>query len=433
MGNIVAKFQDGPDIRRNIMPKLAIKGGKPMCAPGDLTKVWPIVTQADVSAVTRVAASGKWGRLGTDTETEKFEAEFARYHDAKLCLAVSNGTVAIETALRAVGVEPGDEVIVTPLTFIASASGILLARAVPVFADIDPETYQISPEAIEAAITRRTAGMLVVHYGGYPCDMTATRAIARRRGLFVVEDCSHAHGTEWKGRKVGSFGDMGSFSFQASKSLSSGEGGAIITDKKKLWERAYAYHHIGRVPNSAKYDHTLFGSNYRLTEFQGAVLRTQLRKLQRQTETKMENAELFWRRIADIPGVVRLKPDTRITQRGYYYLVMRYQRDKMKGVRRDAFLAALRAEGLPAGSAYGQPVYHMPAFANRAFGKKGCPVECGYYGKKIDYSKVCLPDVERACYEEQMVFSHMLFMRRSTVAKLAAGIRKVYENLDELL
>jgi len=414
------------------MPRLAVKGGKALFKPADFTATWPVVDEKDVAAVAKVAASGQWGRLTANPLVDKFEKVFAEYHDAKHCLAVMNGTVAIETALRALDVEPGDEVIVTPMTFIASASAVILARAVPVFADIDPETYQISAQSIGDKVTLRTRAVLVVHYAGYPSDMDAIRRVARKHKLFVVEDCAHAHGTEWRGRKVGAIGDAGAFSFQQSKSLSAGEGGAVVTDRKRVYEKAYAYHHIGRTLWAQKYEHTIVGPNYRMTEFQAAILSSQLRRLQRQTKAKMRNVQRLFRELRDIPGLVPLKEDPRITQRGYYFVVLRYIQDRMKGVGRNIFLRALEAEGVPIFAGYGEPVHHIKVFRENSFGLKGCLVNCRHYGRKMDYSKVRLPVAEHASYDEQLTISHQYFLYGDNVAKFAAGIRKVWENIDEL-
>jgi len=414
------------------MSTLAIHGGRPVIRKGDLEDTWPIVGQADVAAATKVAASGHWWRDVPDSQTDKFEAEFAAYHDAKHCLALANGTVAIEAALRALGVEPGDEVIVTPMTFIASASAVILAHAVPIFADIDPETYQLSAASVERHVTRRTVGVLPVHYAGYPADLDAIRRVAKKHGLFVVEDSAHAQGTEWRGRKVGAIGDAGTFSFQQSKSLTSGEGGAVITNKARIYEKAYAYHHIGRTLWAKRYEHTTVGPNYRLTEFQGAVLRTQLRKLQTRTLAKMRHVAALFRRLAHIPGLRPLKSDRRITQRGYYFVVLRYWQDAMNGVPRETFVKACRAEGLPLGTGYRHPVYRIPVFRDNSFGRKGCPISCRHYHGKMDYSKVRLSVAEHASDNEQLTLPHQYLAYRGNVRKIADAFAKVFDNLDAL-
>lgn len=401
------------------MKTLAVCGGNPLFKPEDFKSVWPVVGRAETNAAARVAASGNWWRDVPNSEVAQFEREYAAYHDARHCLAVSNGTVAITAALAALDLPPGAEVIVPSMTFIASASAVIMAGGVPVFADIDPATYQIAARSVEQHITRRTAGIVAVHYGGYPANLDMLRRVAKRHGLFLVEDCAHAQGSEWRGRKVGAIGDAGTFSFQQSKSLTSGEGGAVVTDRADVYEKAYAYHHIGRSLGADRYEHTIVGPNYRLTEFQGAILRTQLRKLQRQTETKMRNVAALFERLRDIPGLTPLKPDKRITQRGYYFVVIRYREGRMKDVPRDVFLRAVRAEGMPVHAAYRHPVYRVPVFAARKVGR-------------MDYSKVRLPAVEHASDHEQLAIPHQYFMYRENVARFAAIFAKVTGQLDAL-
>ncbi|GAG40665.1 unnamed protein product, partial [marine sediment metagenome] len=208
--------------------------------------------------------------------------------------------MAIEAAVRALGLAPGAEVIVPSITFVASASGILLGRCIPVFADVVPETCQIDPDDIERKITRRTRAILVVHYGGYPVDLDRILRIARKHKLYVIEDCAHAQASAWRKRKVGAHGDIGTFSFQGSKSLACGEGGCIVTDSRKLYEDAYAYHHIGRTLWAKKYEHETVGPNYRLSTLQGALLRTQLKKLPAQTRARMKTANAIRRGLRGI-------------------------------------------------------------------------------------------------------------------------------------
>lgn len=206
-------------------------GGRPVARKPPLCP-WPIVDARDRKTLLRTLMSpAGWCRLGVrGGQAERFERRFARYHDAEHCLAVANGTVAIETILKAAGLQPGDEVIVPSITFIATASGVLMARGIPVFADAIPETCQLDPVDVERKITGRTRGIVIVHYAGYPVDMDAILKISRRHSLFLVEDCAHAQGTAWRGRRVGAFGAGGTFSFQGSKSLTCGEGGALVTD-----------------------------------------------------------------------------------------------------------------------------------------------------------------------------------------------------------
>lgn len=417
------------------MPQLAINGGAAI-APQGLPAKWPICDDRDRAAVLRALNSGNWCRLNwadpKDSEVAQFEAEFARFHDANHCVAVANGTAAIEVALKAGGIEAGDEVLVPAVTFIASAIAIVLAQAVPIFVDINPETFQIDPAAMETAITDKTAAAVIVHYGGYPCDMDAIAEIARRRKLFVVEDCAHAHGTEWRSRKVGALLDAGAFSFQASKSLNCGEGGAVVTDSEELAGKAFSYHHIGRVAGRPFYEHHIAAPNYRITELQGALLRSQLERLAEQTRVRHRNASRLSAALAEMPGVTPLKRDDRITQQGYYFYLFRFMANAWDGIHRDRFLEALQAEGIPAGGAYGIPIHKNPVFQRHSFGRTGCPINCAHYGRAMDYSQIALPAAERVCAEEQVAVNKDVLLEESNIALIIAAVEKVWRNRQEL-
>ncbi|MFQ6098538.1 MAG: DegT/DnrJ/EryC1/StrS family aminotransferase, partial [Armatimonadota bacterium] len=223
------------------MPKLAINGG-PKTIDRPLGKPWPVFDEREEKAILEVLHSGKWWRgaysEAQESKVGQFENAFARYQHAKHGIAVTNGTQALECALKACDIRPGDEVIVPAATFIASATAIILTNAVPVIVDIKASDYQIDPDAVEAAITERTVGIMPVHYGGYPADMDRINEIADKHGLWVVEDCAHAHGSEWKGTRVGAIGDMGGFSLQMGKTLTCGEGGIVLTNDDTLAEKA---------------------------------------------------------------------------------------------------------------------------------------------------------------------------------------------------
>jgi len=411
------------------MPKLALLGGAPVAAAG-FTMNWPQVGPEDIGAVSAVVAGGHWWRFGGN-EVEGFEKEFGRYTDSPYVLGVNNGTVALEVALRACGIEAGDEVIVPSITFIASASAVLMVQGVPVFADILPGTCQIDPSDVERKITPRTRAIVAVHFGGYPSDMDSLCAIAARHGLRLVEDCAQAVGTLWRGRHVGSLGDAGTFSFQQSKTLSCGEGGAVTTASEEIYNQAFAYHHIGRVLGSAKYDHTSVGPNYRMNEFQGALLRTQLAKVPRQTETRMANADLLRRGLEDIPGLTSLDPDTRITQRGHYMFIILYD-ERVYGCERARYMEAMKAEGAELLLGNSIPVYRLPAFRNMSFGRKGCPLNCGHYKGKMDYAKVVCPVAEELGYKRIMVLVNECLLLESNVRLFLEAACKVYDNRAEL-
>jgi len=416
------------------MARLAINGGT-KCVAEPVEPKWPIVDERDVEHAAQVVRAGRggWCRLGLDDgEVSTFEREWAAYHDARYCLAVNNGTVAIECALAGLGLKPGGEVIVPALTFVASASGVLMARGIPVFADVIPETCQIDPDDVERKVTKRTRGVIVVHYAGYPVDLTRIKEVAERHGLFVLEDCAHAHGTEWEGRKVGAIGDVGTFSFQGSKSLTCGEGGAIVTDRQDVYEACWAYHHIGRALSADKYQHETVGPNLRLSELQAAILRTQLEKLQDQTKRRMRTAAALAKGLKDIPGIQPLKEDKRITQRGYYFYVLRLD-EQAWGVPKERFIAAFNAEGGRLFSGYGCTVYELPVFANNSYDATGWPVAKGKgLGRVVDYKGVKCPNAERIAHHEHLTFSNHNLLYPEFAGQTLAILRKLRENRADL-
>jgi len=414
------------------MGKLALTGGNPV---GEMKLgPWPPIDERDREAVVRVLESRRWCRLFENSEVEQFEKAFAKFHDAAHCIAVSNGTVAIELALLAAGVSAGDEVIVPAVTFIATGGAVSMVNAVPVFADVLPDTVQIDPASVEAAITPRTKAIVAVHYGGYPVDFDRLVPIAEKHGLALIEDCAHAQGTEWKGRKVGAIGTAGSFSFQMSKALPGGEGGCVVTNDSELHERALLLHNIGRGYGEREYGHLVIASNYRLSEFQGALLASQLEKLPAQVDRKSDTGDWLAAELAKIGGIQALPREPRITKRGYYFFIMRYDSAAFKGVKRDRFLEAMHAEGITMlFDAYGRPLYHNRAFQSAGRGNTG-PVRVPSLNPGPDYDNLHLPVAERICYEEQVVLPHKWLMAdRSELEKLLAAVAKVKDNAAELL
>ena len=284
--------------------KPALLGGKPVRRepfPG-----WPRFDQRDEKNLLDVLHSGKWFR-GSGDCVNRFEAAYADLTGAKHCVATANGTSALYTSLAALGVEPGDEVIVPPYTFIATINTVLLQYALPVFVDTDPESLQIDPRKIEAAITERTAAIMPVHLGGNVADMDAILAIARKHKLPVIEDACQAHLAEWRGKKVGTLGTTGCFSFQVTKNLCSGEGGAILTGDGDLAEKCYAFQNNNRARAATGYNFFYRGgrgANLRMTEFQGNLLLAQMTRLEEQSRTREQNAQYLTRMLKEIPGIL---------------------------------------------------------------------------------------------------------------------------------
>ncbi len=417
------------------MANLAIAGG-PRTVNRSLGKPWPIFDDRERQLLLEVLESGKWWR-GAYSESEieqskvaRFEQAFAEYQDAKFGIAVTNGTQALECALKALDIEPGDEVIVPAATFIASATAVILVNAIPIIVDIDPATYQISPAAIEAAITERTAGIIPVHYGGYPCDMDAINAIAEKHGLFVLEDCAHAHGTIYKGKKLGARGDMGAFSLQMGKTLTCGEGGIVLTNDKDLAAKAYSYHHIGRIAGRPFYEFHLVASNLRMTEWQGAVALAQLERLDEQAETRDANARYFEDGLREIEGVAPIERVPGLERWNFYFYHWRFIKDEWpEGVTRDKFMEALRAEGVPVHLGHLQPIYQHPVFTERNFGPVCYPPDTPI----PDYSNVYCPECERIYREEGIAMPHAIFLGgREDMDLMLDAVRKIRDNIDEL-
>ncbi|HET9786971.1 MAG TPA: DegT/DnrJ/EryC1/StrS family aminotransferase, partial [Pyrinomonadaceae bacterium] len=279
--------------------RLAVLGGTPsLTVP---PPEWPIFDESDRKALNEVMESRIWG--GYHESVAALERRFAAYHGAAHGIALANGTVSLEIALSAAGVKPGDEVIVPPITFVASATAVSRIGAVPVFVDIDPETINLDPDKVSDHINDRTRAIVVVHFAGHPADLDRLTQLCDQHGLIMIEDCAHAHGAEWHQRRVGSFGSFGSFSFQASKNMTAGEGGILVTNDAELAENARSIGNQGRRTGGAWYEHARLGTNARLTGFQATLLLNQLRRLPQQVATRMARAQRLREGLRKIPGL----------------------------------------------------------------------------------------------------------------------------------
>jgi dTDP-4-amino-4,6-dideoxygalactose transaminase len=349
------------------MTKLAIDGGQPVRTLPYPS--WPVWDQREEELLLEVLHSGRWGILN-GPRVAAFEKEFADFVGAEHALCVTSGTSALEVAMRALGIGPGDEVITTPYTFVATPSAAFLAGAKPIFVDIDPDTYLIDPAQIEVAITERTRAIVPVHIAGCPCDMDAIMSIAKRHDLYVIEDACQAWGAEWRGRPVGAIGDLGCFSFQASKNINAGEGGALVTNDPELAERCWSLQNVGRVRDGAWYQHEFLGWNYRMTEWQGAILLAQLQRLPEHIERRADNAGYLTARLREIAGIVPAKVDRRVTQHAWHLYMATYVPDAFGGTSGAEFLAMLRAEGIPCSAGY-VPLNRSPAILRALVEQQG--------------------------------------------------------------
>lgn len=415
-----------PDVAAPLVePKLlALEGGTPVrTAP---FPQWPVWDERDAEALLGVLRSGAWGSHAGG-KVREFGERFAAYQQAQHGVTVTNGTAALEVALRAVGVQPLDEVIVPPYTFVATATAVLAIGAIPIFCDILPDTYLIDAADAERRITPRTKAIVAVHIAGQPADMDAVLDVARRHGLRTIEDAAQAHGAAWRGRRVGAIGDAGTFSFQSSKNLNAGEGGIVLTDDRVLAERAWSLCNVGRIPRGAWYQHEVMGFNLRLTEFQGALLLAQLERLPEQYDLRERSARRLDRELAGIPGITPQARDERVTGHAHHLYLFRYDRRHFGGRDRDWFLRALRAEGIPASAGYTTPLYQMNAIIDER--RKWAEIARAA-GRPVVLPESpdaeALPVSERACAEEGVwLGQNTLLAGEDDIADIVAAVWKV--------
>jgi len=348
---------------------------------------------------------------------------------------VTSGTNALELALQACDVGPGDEVITTGYTFIATSSAILSRYALPVYVDIDPDTYNLDATRIEEAITPKTRAIEVVHLGGEICDMDAILAIARKHNLKVIEDAAQATGSILRGNQgAGGLGDAGTFSFQASKVVTAGEGGACTAQDEQIAERLWSYRNCGRSKTGVWYEHPRIGHNHRMGEFQGTVLRAQLRRLPDQCRTRQRNYDLFLAKMAGVPGFAarKLRPDA--AQRCLSVFIVSFTGEGWDGLHRDVVLEALRAEGVPATLGYGWANYRNPAFATmqQSMGDRAFAFGVKRFPDWLQYAERC-PATERACRDRAIFMPHALLLGgEADIQMLADAFAKVYKHRAEL-
>jgi dTDP-4-amino-4,6-dideoxygalactose transaminase len=401
---------------------LAINGGTKTI---DKNFPWPIFDETEINAVVEVVRSGKWGNPDCGDLVQVFEDEFAAFCGTKYALTCVNGSVALRLALIACGVRPGDEVIIPPYTFIATASIVLEANCVPVFVDIDPDTYNINPAKIEQAITKRTKAIIPVHFGGQSCDMDKIMAVAKKHKLKVIEDACHGHGAEYKGKKLGSIGDAGCFSFQSSKNLTSGEGGMVITNDEKLFEMMNSLRNVGRVKGGQWYEHHNLGCNYRITQLQVVLLTNQMKRLKEQTLRRHENGTYLNSLLEKIEGIKPLTRGLGETLHSYHVFIFKYDRSKFNNLSKSEFAQMLSAEGVPCFMGYPQPLYKQPLFQKKNF-------MCYAIPEEVDYTKVSCPETEKACYEEAVwIFQNAMLGSKEDMDKFAEAIIKIQKAIRQ--
>jgi dTDP-4-amino-4,6-dideoxygalactose transaminase len=392
------------------MSKLALFGGAPTRQKPFAR--WPVFDDTERRAVLEVLESGVWG--GYSPKVSQFEQAFAAGHGARFGVSAANGTVTLEAALLAAGIRPGDEVIVPPITFIATATAVLRVGAVPVFVDIEPAAYNMDPRRVSEAITPSTRAVIPVHFGGHPADMDAILAIARQHNLIVIEDAAHAHGASWKNRPVGSLGDLGSFSFQQSKNMTAGEGGILITNSEDFAAKARAVTNQGRRQGGAWYEHPTLGTNYRFTGWQAAVLLAQLARLPEQMKIRSRNAALLSAALSRTGILVAPAMDSRVTDHGLYLYMLRLNTSALPGISAEDFLKALSAEGIPGASMYPHPIY-----ANKVF-------------DSFPHKRLACPEAERFCRECFWVSHEILLAEEEDLPDFVQAVEKIGDSVSAL-
>lgn len=411
----------------------AILGGNPVHS--DKWIKWPIWNSAtDEKRVIGVLRSGVWSRAGTVTE---FEKRWAETVGEKRCLAVVNGTNALIASLVQLGIGGGDEVIVSSYTFIASSSAILATGAIPIFVDTDPETFQIDPGKIEEKITERTRAIMPVHILGLPADIIQIMQIAKKHDLVVVEDACQGWLAEINHKKVGTFGNAGCFSFQNSKNMSIGEGGAIVSDDDEFMDRCYSYHNYGNpygaVVGEVGVGTVMAGTKLRITEYQAAIGLAQLKRLEEQTETRNVNAAYLKTQIEDTPGIVPYKLYPDVTRAAFHLFPFRYKKEEFEGLSRDVFLKALTAEGISCSGGY-SPLNKMP-YLNHAFQSKN--FQKMYSTKDLNintyFERNQCPKNDILCNEEAVWLPQNLLLGDKTdMDEIALAIQKIQKNAGKI-
>jgi len=419
------------------MPELAILGGTPIRT--EPYPAWPIYDEHDIAAVTDVIKSGRWGGYPyPGPQTAEFARRFAELQGGGHAVPMANGTVTMEVALRAANVGWGDEVIVPAYTFQATAAAPMAAGAIPVIVDIDPETYCVDPQALEAAITPKTKAIIPVHLGAQMADMDAVMEIAERHDLIVVEDSAHAHGARWRGQGAGTMGHFGSFSLQSSKILTTGEGGVLLCRTPELAARAVSVIDCGRPHAEAPPHHEIespdaqgqaftMGANYRLTELQAALGIVAIERFPEQARDRDEMAAYLEESLSEVPGVRLLKRDSRHTGRSFYRYVFAI-RPEVFGAEHDVVCAALQAEGVPCWVGY-EAMHHYMLFQP---GLSRLPVPSAF-PERFDFGGMHLPEAGRACEREAVWLDECVFRAgRQGIDDAVAAIAKIQSRATEL-
>jgi len=416
------------------MGKLAIDGGTPVRTKGPIVEE-DLIGEEELNAVIEVIKSKKTRRSEVTLE---YESEIAKWFGVKHAIAVSSGTTTLHIALAAFGIGPGDEVIVSPYTFISSDTCVLEQNAIPIFADIDPVHMTMDPKDVERKITKRTKAIIPVTISGNPVDMDPIMELARKHNLWVLEDAAQSLGATYKGKKCGTIGDVGSFSTITGKITNTGEGGFVITDNDDLFDKMWGYMDFARkrsLGNASKYHWGLPCTNYRITNIQAALGLQQMKRANHLIAKRTENARYLTSKLEGIPGILPPQEPS-WGERVYFYHVIRIQPEVL-GTDMVNFALALAAEGVYnrkylSSTRWMVPQYLEPLFVNKnGYGGTKCPFECPWYEGHVEYKPGLCPEAEKACDEVFWLASPHPLLGKEDLDEIAAAVRKVATEFTE--
>lgn len=409
--------------------KLALLGGEPVRKKKSWPS-WPYIDDKIVDAVVKTTKSGIWCRIQSANGTvATFEKEYAKLLGSRFCVATGSGTQSLHTCVEALGIGPGDEVVTSPYTDPGTISGILSARALPVLADLDPASFQLDPDDVERKITENTRALMPVHMMGQPCHLEKILAIGRKHNLPVIEDAAQAHLSEYQGKRLGTLGSLGCFSFQTSKTIACGEGGAIVGDDEALMDKCYTVHNHG---TSRRGRTEVIGPKYRMNEFEAAVLLGQLEGAKERFLKRNENAAYLTSRLKDCPAVVSQKLYPGTSSGSFYLYAMSYKKEHCNNIDRARFLKALEAEGISL-SPYIERGLHREPWVDNVIKTKAYQKMFSARRLKQFRDEISCPKCDQVCEEMVMLWaSGPLLGSRADMDDVADAILKVYENRDKL-